>query len=42
MKYIDEFLEYLSVVKKHSSNTIINYKVDLLEFYNFNNEKIRK
>ena len=40
MKYIEEFLEYLLVVKKHSNNTIVNYKVDLMEFYNFNNEKI--
>ena len=40
MKYIDDFLEYLVVVKKHSDNTIINYRVDLLEFINFNNNNI--
>lgn len=40
MKYIEEFLEYLSVIKKHSNNTIVNYKVDLMEFYSFNNEEL--
>lgn len=39
MKYIDEFLEYLLVIKKHSENTIINYQVDLLEFSEFMNGK---
>ena len=38
--YIDEFLEYLLVVKKHSDNTIINYQVDLLEFMDFTNNNI--
>jgi len=32
MTYINEFLEYLQVIKKHSENTIKNYKVDLIEF----------
>ncbi len=40
MKYIDDFLEYLVVVKKHSDNTIINYRVDLLEFTEFTNNNI--
>lgn len=40
MKYIDDFLEYLLVVKKHSDNTIINYRVDLLEFMEFTNNNI--
>ena len=40
MKYIDEFLEYLLVIKKHSDNTIINYKVDLCEFLEFTNGNI--
>ena len=40
MKYIDEFLEYLLVVKKHSDNTIINYKIDLDEFLKFNGDNI--
>ena len=40
MKYIDDFLEYLVVVKKHSDNTIINYRVDLLEFMEFTNNNI--
>lgn len=42
MKYIDEFLEYLSVIKKHSVHTINNYKIDLIEFYEFNKESIKK
>ena len=32
MNYIDEFLNYLQVIRKHSKNTIINYQNDLLEF----------
>lgn len=42
MKYIDEFLEYLLVVKKHSDNTIINYRVDILEFSEFMDGNILK
>ena len=40
MKYIDDFLDYLLVIKKHSEHTIINYKVDLLEFMEYTNNKI--
>ena len=40
MKYIDEFLEYLLVVRKHSENTIINYRVDILEFSEFMDNKL--
>ena len=40
MNYIDEFLEYLVVVKKHSDNTIVNYRVDLLEFNEYANNNI--
>ena len=40
MKYIDEFLEYLEVVKKHSENTIRNYKTDIISFMEFNNNNI--
>lgn len=40
MKYIDEFLEYLLVIKKHSDNTIINYRVDILEFNEFMNNNL--
>ena len=40
MKYIDEFLEYLLVVRKHSENTIINYRVDILEFNEFMNDNL--
>ena len=42
MKYIDDFLEYLSVIKKHSVHTTNNYKIDLIEFYEFNKESIKK
>ena len=47
MGLIDDFLEYLKVVKKHSSLTIDNYKIDLYNFYeytkgNFNINKARK
>ena len=40
MKYIEEFLEYLDVIKKHSEHTIINYQNDLIEFLEFNNENV--
>ena len=42
MKYIDEFIEYLQVVKKHSENTIINYRVDLSEFNEYMNNNLLK
>ncbi len=35
MKYIDEFINYLRVVKKDSNYTLINYRDDLLELYDF-------
>ena len=40
MKYIDEFLEYLFIIKKHSENTINNYRIDLLEFLEFYNRDL--
>jgi len=40
MKYINEFLEYLKVIKKHSENTIINYKADLIEFNEYVNNDL--
>jgi len=40
MQEIINFLEYLQVVKKHSINTINSYKIDLCDFYEFNNKKI--
>ena len=40
MNYIDDFLEYLLVIKKHSDNTIINYRVDILEFNEFMNNNL--
>lgn len=41
MREINNFLEYLQVIKKHSDNTINSYQKDLLEFYKFNYEKIK-
>lgn len=40
MKEIEEFIEYLRVIKKHSENTIKSYYEDLIEFYNYNNKSI--
>ena len=40
MKYLDDFLEYLLVIKKHSDNTIINYKNDIISFLDFNSNNI--
>ena len=40
MKEIEYFLEYLKVIKKHSEHTIRNYESDILEFYEFNNNKL--
>lgn len=40
MKYVLDFLEYLDVIKKHSENTINNYRNDLMEFLEFNNDKV--
>lgn len=40
MRYIDDFLDYLKVVKKHSDNTIISYHGDILEFNEFIHENI--
>ena len=40
MKEIEDFIEYLKVIKKHSDNTIKSYHEDILEFYNFNNKNI--
>ena len=38
MKEIEDFLKYLKILKKHSEYTIINYKKDLLELYQFKKE----
>ena len=40
MKYVDDFLEYLSVIKKHSEHTITNYQTDLHEFLEYTQGKI--
>lgn len=40
MKYIEEFVKYLKIIKKHSKYTLINYKKDLIELYDFKNDLI--
>ena len=40
MNYINKFLKYLTVVKKYSDHTITNYKIDLLELYDFTTDLI--
>ena len=45
MKYINEFVEYLEVIKKCSDYTIDNYEKDIIEFNNYledNKYKINK
>lgn len=38
MKYIDEYLNYLKVIKKDSNYTVVSYRNDLLELYGFKND----
>lgn len=38
MKYIDDFIRYLRVVKKDSDYTLVNYREDLMELYDFNTD----
>jgi len=40
MQEINDFLEYLQVIKKHSANTINSYKIDIHEFYEYNKHKL--
>ena len=35
MNYINEFLKYIKVLKKYSKYTIENYRIDLLDYYDF-------
>ena len=35
MKLINEFLEYLKVIKHYSEKTIISYEFDICELYNY-------
>ena len=35
MKLIDDFLEYLKVIKHYSEKTIISYEYDIRELYNY-------
>lgn len=35
MNYIEDFIKYLKVIKKDSDYTLLNYKEDLLELYDF-------
>lgn len=39
MDNINQFLEYLVVIKKYSENTIISYKNDLIELFDFCKER---
>lgn len=41
MKYINDFLEYLYIIKKYSLHTINNYKIDLIDFLEFNKSNIK-
>ncbi len=41
MKYVNEYYEYLEYEKGYSDNTLINYKRDIEEFYNFFNDLIK-
>lgn len=36
MSEINNFLEYLQVIKKHSHNTLNSYQIDICEFYEYN------
>ena len=38
MDYIEKFLKYLKIIKKDSNYTIVNYKEDLSELYDFYND----
>ena len=38
MKYIEAYLNYLKVLRKDSDYTIVNYKNDLLELFDFTND----
>ncbi len=40
MNYIEDFLKYLKIIRKHSEYTIENYRRDLLELYQFKNDFI--
>ena len=40
MNYIEDFIKYLKVIKKDSDYTLLNYKDDLLELYDFNTDLI--
>ena len=38
-RYIDKFIEYLKVQKNYSEFTRINYEKDLVEYFDFLNDK---
>ncbi len=33
-RYLDKFLSYLEIEKNHSIHTLVNYKIDLIDFFN--------
>ena len=39
MKYINDFLDYLKYEKNYSDETIKNYKIDLLDYYDYISKK---
>ena len=38
-KYIEKFIRYLEIEKNYSPHTILNYRLDLVDFFNFIEEK---
>ena len=38
-RYIDKFIEYLKVQKNYSEFTRVNYEKDLVEYFDFLNDK---
>lgn len=40
MSEINNFLEYLHVIKKHSDNTVNSYRIDICEFYEYNKNNL--
>lgn len=41
MNYIEDFIKYLKVIKKDSEYTLINYKKDIEELYDFHTDLIK-
>ena len=39
MKYINDFLDYLKYEKNYSDETIKNYKIDIMDYYDYISKK---